>query len=46
VTASDIASGLLSHSLVEPSMSVKRKVTVPVGRPGISCASSFYSKRL
>src|SRR5215211_5148473 len=33
-STSDMASGLLSQSLVEPSMSVKRKVTVPVGGLG------------
>jgi hypothetical protein len=31
----DIASGLRSHSLVEPSTSVKRNVIVPVGSPVI-----------
>jgi hypothetical protein len=28
--------GLFSHNFVEPSMSVNRKVTVPVGRSDIS----------
>jgi hypothetical protein len=28
--------GLFSHSFVEPSMSVNRKVTVPVGKSAIS----------
>jgi hypothetical protein len=28
--------GLFSHSFVDPSMSVNRKVTVPVGRTAIS----------
>src|SRR5919201_47452 len=35
-SARRIASGCSSQSLVLPSMSVKRKVTVPVGRSGIS----------
>ncbi len=33
--AARMASGLLSQSLVEPSMSVNRKVTVPVGGSAI-----------
>lgn len=36
-----MAWGFLSHSLVEPSMSVNRKVTVPVGGTLISSAASF-----
>jgi len=36
-----MAEELLSHILVEPSMSVNRKVTVPVGKTVIRCASSF-----
>jgi hypothetical protein len=31
--ATDIASGAASHKAVEPSMSLKRKVTVPEGNP-------------
>ena len=36
-----IACGWPSHILVEPSMSVNRKVTVPAGGPFIGCASPF-----
>ena len=36
--------GLLSQSLVEPSMSVNRKVTVPVGGLLIGFASPFLSR--
>jgi hypothetical protein len=32
IQATFIASGCFSHSSVEPSMSVKRKVTAPEGR--------------
>ena len=39
-----IASGLPSHILVEPSISVNRKVTVPVGGPAICVASSLPLK--
>src|ERR671916_1453664 len=41
-SASDMASGLLSHILVEPSMSVNRKVTVPVGGLATTSTSSFF----
>ena len=39
--APDMDSGLLSHIFVEPSTSVNRKVTVPVGRLLIPFACSF-----
>src|SRR5215207_6211082 len=40
-SASDMASGLLSHILVEPSMSVNMKVSVPVGRLATTTSMSF-----
>src|SRR5215218_7639737 len=39
--AACIACGLLSHIPVDPSMSVNRKVTVPVG--GLATTTSMYS---